>query len=203
MPKELSAEEVRQRCDPSLFHCNSTAELEPKEGIIGQDRALSSLRLGLNILKPGFNIYVSGPAGTGRTTAISSFLEALAAQKETPSDWCYVHNFRDSYCPGALDVPVGTGQNLQKDMKRTIDSVQRNLVQTFASKDYSERQAEITPAFNTKRETAFNTIRKKAEDRGQGHRQCKLADYNNPYISAGSCIAGGSIQAIQHAVPWP
>ncbi len=108
MPRELTAEQVRQRCDPTLFDCNSTSDLDPKEGIIGQDRALSSVRLGLNIVKQGFNIYVSGPAGTGRTTAISSFLEALAAQKETPSDWCYVHNFRDSYCPRVLDVPAGT-----------------------------------------------------------------------------------------------
>ena len=65
MPKELAAEQVRQRCDPALFKCDSTSELEPKEGIIGQDRALSALNFGLNILKPGFNVYVSGPAGTG------------------------------------------------------------------------------------------------------------------------------------------
>ncbi len=102
MAKELSAEQVRQRCDPSVFNCNSTEELEPLEKIIGQDRALSALKFGLNIPKPGFNIYVSGPAGTGRTTAIKSFLEALAAKKETSADWCYVHNFRDSYCPRAL-----------------------------------------------------------------------------------------------------
>ena len=166
MPKELSVEQVRKRCAPSVFDCNSTEELEPKEGIIGQDRALSALKFGLNILKPGFNIYVSGPAGTGRTTAIRSFLEALAAKKDTPSDWCYVHNFRDSYCPRALRVPAGMGQELQRDMKHTTDSAKRSLLQAFIGKEYAERRAEITVDFNRKREAAFNTIRNKAKDKG-------------------------------------
>jgi hypothetical protein len=95
MYKELAANQVRQRCDSTLFQCNSTDELKPIDGIIGQDRALSALKFGLNIIKPGFNVFVAGLAGTGRTTAIKSFMDSLAAIKETPSDWCYVHNFRD------------------------------------------------------------------------------------------------------------
>jgi len=166
MPTELTAEQARQRCDPALFQCNSTEELKPIQGIIGQDRALSALKFGLNILRPGFNIYVSGLAGTGRTTAIKSFLEALAAKKEPPSDWCYVHNFRDSYCPRALKVPTGMGQALQKDMKRTIDNAQRSLAQAFASKEYAERRTEITEDFNRRREAAFDLIGKKAKDKG-------------------------------------
>jgi len=166
MVKELTAEQVRRRCEPAQFNCESTVDLEPKEGIIGQDRALSALKFGLNILKPGFNIYVSGPAGTGRTTAIKSFLEALAARKETPADWCYVHNFKDSYCPRALKVPAGMGRVLQKDMSHTIESARRSLAQAFSSKEYSERQAEITEDFNKKKEAAFSSIDKKAKEMG-------------------------------------
>jgi lon-related putative ATP-dependent protease len=166
MLKELTAEQVRQWCDPALFQCNSTDELKPIEGIIGQDRALSALKFGLNIVKPGFNIFVSGLAGTGRTTAIKSFLEALAAKKETPSDWCYVHNFRDPYCPKALKVPAGKGQGLQKDMERTIDNAQRSLVQAFASKEYAERRAEITEDLNKRREAVLSILDKKARGRG-------------------------------------
>ncbi len=166
MPKELSAEQVRQSCSPKLFHCNSTADLKPAQGIIGQDRALSALKFGLNIQKPGFNIFVSGLAGTGRTTATKSFIEALAAKKETPSDWCYVHNFRDSYCPKALEMPAGTGLKLQKDMKRALENAKRSLIQAFSSKEYADRRAEITEDFNKKREAAFKAISKKAEDKG-------------------------------------
>jgi lon-related putative ATP-dependent protease len=166
MLKELTAEQVRQRCDPTLFECNSTSELKPMEGIIGQDRAVSALRFGLNIVPPGFNIYVSGLAGTGRTTATKSFLEALAAKKDTPSDWCYVHNFRDSYCPKALKVPAGMGQSLQKDVERIIDDARQSLTQTFASKEYAGQRAEITEESNKKREAVFNILAKKAKDKG-------------------------------------
>ncbi len=166
MPSELTAAQVRKICDPSLFDCNSTAELDPVESIIGQDRALSALRFGLNILKPGFNIYVSGLAGTGRTTAIKSFLEALATKKDVPPDWCYVHNFRDSDCPRALKMPASTGQGLQKDMKHVIDSARRSLVQAFSSKEYAERRSEITEEFSRKRDAAFSLISQKARDKG-------------------------------------
>jgi len=56
MVKELKAEQVRLKCNPAMFKCDSTGDLAPYEGIIGQDRALSALKFGLNIQKPGFNI---------------------------------------------------------------------------------------------------------------------------------------------------
>jgi lon-related putative ATP-dependent protease len=166
MPKELTAKQVRKICDPSVFDCDSTEELDPAESIIGQDRALSALRFGLNIVKKGFNIYVSGLAGTGRTTAIKSFLEALAAKKESPPDWCYVYNFRDPDCPRALKVPSGTGLNLQKDIKKVVENARRSLIQAFSSKEYAERRSEITEDFSRKRETAIDVINQKAKDRG-------------------------------------
>jgi len=166
MVKELSAEQVRLQCPSTVFNCDSTEELKPKDGIIGQARALSALKFGLNIGKPGFNVYVSGLAGTGRTTAIKSFMEALAAKKETPSDWCYVHNFRDSYCPHALGVPAGMGKTLRKDMEVAVDSARRSLVQTFTSKEYSERREEITEDFNKKRAAVFKMLEKKAREKG-------------------------------------
>jgi lon-related putative ATP-dependent protease len=164
--EELPAEKIRKRCDPAAFDCNSTEDLVPIETIIGQERALSALRFGLNIAKPGFNIFVSGPAGTGRTTAIKSFLDALAAKKEPPSDWCYVYNFKDSYCPRALKMPAGTGRSLQRDLKHTIESAGRNITQAFVSKQYTDRRAEIAEGFDKQKEAAFNLLGQKAKDNG-------------------------------------
>ena len=109
---------------------------------------------------------MSGLAGTGRTTAIKSFLEALAVKKKIPSDWCYVHNFRDSYYPKALRLPAGMGHSLQDDMKHAVENAGRSIVQAFTSKEYADRRAEITEDFNKKREAAFNIIGKKAKDSG-------------------------------------
>ena len=166
MVKELKAAQIRLKCNPAMFKCDSTGDLVPFEGIIGQDRALSALKFGLNIQKPGFNIFVSGLAGTGKTTVIKSFLDTLATKKEIPPDWCYVYNFKDADRPSALKVPAGTGQLLHKDMKHTIDNVRRSLIQTFASKEYSNRRAELVDVLNKKREVIFNTFSQKAKEKG-------------------------------------
>ncbi len=166
MPVELTAEQVKEKCNSNLFECDSTAELKPTDSIIGQERALSALKFGLNIQKPGFNIYVSGPAGTGKTTVIKSFLESLASQKETPPDWCYVHNFRDPYCPRALKMPAGAGLVLQRDMKHAIENARKSLTQAFSSKEYDERRTEIVTELNHKRETALNEFSEKAKEKG-------------------------------------
>jgi lon-related putative ATP-dependent protease len=148
-----------------MFKCDSTGDLTPFEGIIGQDRALSALKFGLNIRKAGFNIFVSGLAGTGKTTVIKSFLDSLATKKEIPPDWCYIYNFKDADRPSALKVPAGTGQLLHKDMKHIIDNVRRTLIQTFASKEYSNRRAELVDVLNKKREVVFNTFSQKAREK--------------------------------------
>jgi lon-related putative ATP-dependent protease len=166
MPKELTAAQVRRRCDPAIFECNSTEDIKPSETIIGQDRALSALKFGLNIPTQGFNIFVSGPAGTGRTTTIKLFLETMAAGKDPPADWCYVYNFHDQYCPNALKLPTGMGQKLQKDMKHAIDNAKRSLVQAFSSKEYANRRAEITEDFKRKRDAAFDNLSRRAQENG-------------------------------------
>ncbi|MBT9163383.1 MAG: Lon protease [Chloroflexi bacterium] len=166
MPKELSAEQVTQMCAPKLFPFKSTEDLPPIENIIGQDRAVSALKFGLNIRQRGFNIFVAGTAGTGRTTAIKSFLETLAVKQDTPPDWCYVHNFRDSYYPRVLRLPAGKGRELQGEMKRLTSNAQRSLAQSFASKEYADRRAEITEEFNKKRQAVFNLLSQKAKEAG-------------------------------------
>jgi predicted ATP-dependent protease len=163
--KELKSAQVRLKCNAAMFKCDSTGDLTPFEGIIGQDRALSALKFGLNIRKAGFNIFVSGLAGTGKTTVIKSFLDSLATKKEIPPDWCYIYNFKDADRPSALKVPAGTGQLLHKDMKHIIDNVRRTLIQTFASKEYSNRRAELVDVLNKKREAVFNTFSQKAREK--------------------------------------
>lgn len=166
MPRELTPEQARRISDPSLFECDTTEEMVPAAGIIGQDRALSALKFGLNISKEGFNVFVSGPTGTGRTTAIKSFLEELATKKSVPSDWCYVHNFRDSYYPKALQLPAGMGRDFQKDISHAIENARKNLIQAFASKEYSDRRSEITEEHNRRREQVFNDLSKMAKEKG-------------------------------------
>jgi hypothetical protein len=109
MVQDLPIEKLRRTCDPSILCCESSAELSPLSTIIGQERAVRALKFGLGIKERGFNIYVAGRPGTGRTTAVESFLEEVAKGEPTPSDWCYVNHFRDSSRPNAIQLPSGRG----------------------------------------------------------------------------------------------
>ena len=166
MGRELSAEEIRRVCDPDIFGCETTAQLQPLTGIIGQKRALQALQFGLGIQERGFNIYASGPPGTGRTTAITAFLESVAAKKETPPDWCYVHNFRDPYRPRALRLHPSKGWDLQRDMKRLVEGAQRALSQAFEGEDYVKKRDEIIDTFNRRRQEQFTRLDERARSRG-------------------------------------
>ncbi|MBI4285640.1 MAG: AAA family ATPase [Chloroflexi bacterium] len=186
MARELTADQARLKCDAAVFQCDSTETLKPIEGIIGQERAMSALKFGLNIIKPGFNIFVLGSAGTGRTTAIKSFLEAMAARKPVPPDWCYVHNFRDPYYPKAIKLPAGMGLTLQKDMKDLIDDVKRALVQAFTSKEYADRRGEVTETYHRRREAVFNVLSQKAEEKGFLLRETQVGLFFIPIVNGQS-----------------
>ena len=57
---EVPLEKLRWRCDPESFPFDTTADLPPLEGIIGQERAQKALALGVEIARAGYNIYVCG-----------------------------------------------------------------------------------------------------------------------------------------------
>ncbi|MCW4021477.1 MAG: AAA family ATPase [Candidatus Bathyarchaeota archaeon] len=166
MRDELSPEKLRRECDPSLMKCESTEELLPLEGIIGQDRAIRALRFGLDIKESGFNIYVSGYAGTGRTTAVKEFLEELARMKPVPNDWCYVNNFKNSYEPKAIRLPAGKGKGFQKDMVDLIGEVRKELPKAFESEDYTAKREVTIKAIEVEREKLFAELNKRAQEEG-------------------------------------
>ena len=65
---ELSPQELKMEYNPVLLDFKTSEDLPVKEGVINQDRALRTIDFGLNIKKEGYNLYISGEAGTGRNT---------------------------------------------------------------------------------------------------------------------------------------
>lgn len=165
-PHKLAPEQLRRTFDPKELGIESTENIPPLEGIIGQKRAVSALKFGLGIQELGFNIYVAGPPGIGKMTAVKSFLEELARQKETPPDWCYVNNFDDPSQPKALRLPAGWGTQLAQDIKNLVDHVRRELPKVFESEEYSARRDEIMKAFNKQREAIINRVQERASQAG-------------------------------------
>ena len=166
MIQELTPEQLRRTYDPDALGIDTTESLQPLTSIIGQERAVSALRFGLGMQPDGFHIYVAGPAGIGKMTAVQSFLEQVAHQKETPPDWCYVNNFEDPYQPKACKLPAGQGRQLQQDMKNLIDRIRYQLPKTFESEAYSTKRDEIVKALDKQREIVFERINDQAAQAG-------------------------------------
>lgn len=158
MARELTAEQVYRRFEPEELGFKTTAELPPREGIVGQERALRALRFGLDIQEPGFNVYVAGPPGIGKMTAVQSFLHELARAKPTPSDWVYLHNFAEPYQPRALPLPPGRAIPLQREMRGLVAYVRRELPRAFESDQYGLRRDEIVQQLNAERNQHFERL---------------------------------------------
>jgi lon-related putative ATP-dependent protease len=148
------------------MHCDSTKDLTPLGEIIGQERAVRALKFGLGIKNHGFNMYVAGYPGTGRKTAVKSFVEAQAKTMPVPSDWCYVNNFGNQYEPKALELPPGRGKEFHIDMKNFIENVKNALPKAFESDDYVARRESTLRDLESKRKNLIDEINAKAQAEG-------------------------------------
>lgn len=166
MVYELPVEKLRLKFDPTLLNCETTAELKPLEGIIGQERAVRALKFGLDIKEKGFNIYVAGVPGTGKTSAVKDFIEEIAKTEPVPSDWCYVNNFRNAYEPKAIRFPPGKAKEFQKDMKDFITEVRRALPKVFESEDYATKREETVKSIEKEKMEIFAELNRRAQEQG-------------------------------------
>jgi len=167
MLAQLAPSELRYRVDPALFVDFSPQEtLKEAHPIIGQERAIRALTLGLGVRSDGFNIYVSGVPGTGRTTAVMNFLEREAKQRPVPDDLCYVNNFKDPYRPNFLRLPPGRADELKTDMRNLTAGIRRELARIFESEEYAERREKITREIQNERNELIAKINAEASREG-------------------------------------
>ncbi|HEU5101892.1 MAG TPA: AAA family ATPase [Roseiflexaceae bacterium] len=163
---ELSPDQLYCSIDRQALEIQPAEQLTPLIGIIGQPRAVAALRFGLEVHDSGFNLYVAGPPGIGKMTAVRTFLEQVAGTKTPPADWCYVHNFDDPYQPQAHRLPAGRGRKLQQDMQHTIAEVRRAIARAFEGEAYNAQRAEIGQAMNDQREALLARLNERATQDG-------------------------------------
>jgi ATP-dependent Lon protease len=118
---ELPVEKLRKIVNPEGLGFNSTCDLEKCADIVGQKRAMDALKLGLEISSTGYNIFVTGYVGTGRTTAVKCLLDDLEKDKKTPDDILYVNNFSDPDSPRLIRLSPGKGIKFSKAMDEYIE----------------------------------------------------------------------------------
>ena len=147
---ELQYTQLKNVCAPEDFDFQTTAELKPLEGIIGQERAVKALDFGLSVKLKGYNIYMAGPSGTGKTTYARRSAEALAQTEPIPADWCYVYNFQNPKTPTALSFEAGGGKIFAEEMSKLVANMKRELHKLFQSEDYEQQKLSVLQAFDQK-----------------------------------------------------
>jgi len=166
MGNELTADKIRLSSDSAFMGCETTEGLAPLKEIIGQERAVRALKFGIGIRDHGFNVYVAGWPGTGRTTAVKNFVEEIARVEPVPPDWCYVNNFANQYEPKAIQLPAGKGKEFQKDVKNLIENIRSALPKAFESEDYSRKREATLRSLEGQRKDLIDKLNAKAQQEG-------------------------------------
>ncbi|WP_024833156.1 Lon protease family protein [Ruminiclostridium josui] len=164
--KELSYQELDNRCKLESLPFKNTSQLETYEGIIGQERASKAMEFGLKMKMRGYNIYMSGPTGTGKTSFAKQILNEIAANQKTPDDWCYIYNFSQPNQPLAINLPAGTGKQFQQDMDEFTKIIKQEIVNAFDNDQYEKEKSEIMDEYEDKKEELLDKLSKDAEEHG-------------------------------------
>ena len=149
--------------DPKTLGFETTADIEPASGAVGQARALNALTFGAGMKGPGYNILVTGTEGSGYAATVRSELQAIARTTEKPSDWVYVSSFDAAGGFRALKLPAGTAKAFADGMAQVIDRLADALPVAFAADDYELKRRTIEEEFRFSREDALETLRREAE----------------------------------------
>ena len=165
-PNALGPEDLYQRCEISNFKFANTAELEDLADFVGQDRAFKAIQFGTGIRREGFNLFLLGPAGTGKFSTVRSFLQKKAATEPTPEDWCYVNNFANPEMPHALRLPPGQGTLLSQDMVRLLDNLRQAVPSVFQTESYAARKHAIEQEVKERQEKTFDEMQRQANQKG-------------------------------------
>ena len=164
--RPLAAQQLYRPADISNLTFATTAELQPIEGLIGQQRALDAINFGTRIDKPGFNLFVIGPYGARMQEAVKAVLREEARTRPSPSDWVYVNNFETADKPIAIELPAGRARKFAAAMHELIDDLKSALPAVFQSEDYHTRRSTIDETFQKKQGEAFSALRDKAAAKG-------------------------------------
>lgn len=162
---ELSPSDLRSVCEPKTFNFKDTSELEPLGEVIGQTRAVEAIDFGLNMKSPGYNIFVTGIEGTGKSTIIRDIVGRHAKILKSPVDWCMVHNFKDEYRPKVIPVPTGRAIRFSKTMGKLIDDLKKVLPKTFEHESYQDRQSEVQQKYSDLKKKIYKKLENSAAEK--------------------------------------
>jgi len=171
MPKKASYEEVpieklRWRLDPATLPFKSTDDLEPLDEIVGQKRAVEAFKFGMGIDSQGYNVFVTGMAGTGRMSTVRKMLEEISCKDRIPDDLCYINNFKNTETPILVRLKGGEGVGFKKDVHAFVELLKKQIPMIFESQEYINTKKEIMAAYEARGKGFFKSLDEKVKEEG-------------------------------------
>jgi len=159
-------EKLRWRLDPVTLSFETTNDLQPLKDIIGQKRGVEAFRFGININKPGYNVFVTGTPGSGRMATVKKLLEEMSKRDRVPDDLCYVNCFEDPESPILIRLGGGKGMVFKKDVKNLVDTLKKDIPLLFESQEYINMKKEITETYESQASSFFKALDQKVKEEG-------------------------------------
>jgi ATP-dependent Lon protease len=177
---EVPLEKLRWRCDPASLPYDASDLCPACEEIIGQERALKALQTGLDVNSLGYNIFITGMAGTGRTTTIKQLLERWEKGERPPDDLLYINNFKDPDEPALLTLPAGQGRLFAAAMDSLLDMLKHNIPDLLKSKYYTERRDVVIEEQQAKQKTILQSFEEETAKEGFSVIQVQMGLFVKP-----------------------
>ena len=178
----IPIEDLRWRLDPSSLPFETTETLEPLKDIIGQQRGVEAFRFGIDMDKPGYNVFVTGTAGSGRMATVRRLLEEMSRKDGTPEDLCYVNCFKDPESPVLIRLPGGSGSTFKRDVKSLVDRLKKEIPQLFESQEYLNMKKEITESYESQAGSFFKSLEKRVKEEGFAIVDVQMGQFKRPEV---------------------
>ncbi len=163
---ELGADALYRRSDPKAFDFTTTADIEISTEIVGQARAVESVRFAVGMTHEGYNVFALGSPGTGRQFIVEHFLKDEAAKRPVPLELCYVSNFKEPNKPKLLRLPKGISGQLKNDMGELVEEILTTLPAAFESEEYQSRLHSTQQDFKEEHAHKLEGLQEKATAKG-------------------------------------
>jgi len=181
-PAAVPVENLRWRLDPATLSFDTTDDLQALKDIIGQERGVAAFRFGVQMEKPGYNVFVTGAAGSGRMATVKKLLAEMSKKDRAPEDLCYVNNFKDSESPILIRFSGGRGLEFRKDVKFLVESLKKEIPQIFESQEYVNAKKEIMQAYEQQATGFFKNLEKKVKEQGFTIVDVQVGQFKRPMV---------------------
>ena len=164
--RELTAEDARWRLKGDERIAPTTVGLPPTNGIIGQERALKALKLGLELYSPGYNVFVCGVTGTGRTSTVQRMLAGIRPQCALADDLCYVQNFLEPERPLLIVLPRGKAPEFRETSQRAAKALRDEVLALMNSEEVAKGRRQIEEKYRARAAEAGRDAERIMEESG-------------------------------------